>query len=412
MYKLLQISITCNHGSTGKIAEQIGMLMKGRGWDVYICHGARFVNRSQLKTYQIQNKFGEYLHVIFSRLFDADGLGSVFATYRLISHIKRVKPDIVHIHNLHGYYVNYKILMDYLNSSGIPLVMTIHDCWTFTGHCVHFITANCNKWEVGCFDCPQVHNTPKSLFWDRSRSNYALKKCVFGACRNLNIVCVSEWLKEMACMSFLKSNSIQCIENGIDTEIFKRYVDTESIVSKYIPCHLIGKFQIIAVGTAWSQDKGLYDYLEFARMLSEEEYLVLVGIDKNKFDIEFPDNIVLVPYTFNQQELAKLYSSSDVVICLSHAETFGLTVAEGYACGTPAVVYNNTSLSAMITPEVGYAVENRNIKAAHDAVLKIKAKGKSSYIDACRRRALECYDKNKRYLDYANLYEKLKTSRD
>ena len=162
MPKLLIINVTCNQGSTGKISEQIGALMKSAGWDVYLAHGARRVNPSGLNTFQFSSVKDEYLHFVKSLFFDGDGLGSIVATKRLVNYIKDIKPDIIQLHNLHGYYINYKVLFGYLNKTQIPVVMTLHDCWSFTGHCVHPIIANCNKWKTECNHCPLKNKYPKA----------------------------------------------------------------------------------------------------------------------------------------------------------------------------------------------------------------------------------------------------------
>ena len=197
MPTLLQLNTTCNQGSTGKIAENVGLLMKEKGWEVYCAHGARYVNKSQLNTYKIQCKWNEYLHAFKSMIFDAAGLGSNNETKRLINYIKKIKPDIIQIHNLHGYYINYKILFEYLNTTNIPIVITLHDCWLFTGHCVHFDHKKCEKWKTLCQDCPQIHSYPKSMFLDKSKRNYLFKKNLIAKNKNIHFICVSTWIEKL-----------------------------------------------------------------------------------------------------------------------------------------------------------------------------------------------------------------------
>lgn len=170
-------------------------MMKQRGWEVFLAHGARRVNPSELSTIPFSSVKGEYFHALKSLLFDADGLGSTAATKQLVDKIKEIKPDVIQIHNLHGYYLNYPVLFEYLNNTKIPVVMTLHDCWSFTGHCVHFVIAGCDKWKTGCHDCELKNKYPKkSILWDKSRRNYALKKKYLASNQNIHIVAVSEWL--------------------------------------------------------------------------------------------------------------------------------------------------------------------------------------------------------------------------
>ena len=185
MPTLLQINAALNRGSTGRIAEQIGLLAIEQGWNVYIAHGARYANRSNLNTIQVVTKTEEKLHAIKSLLFDLHGLGSKDATTKLVEKIKEIKPDIIHLHNIHGYYLNYKVLFEYLNTIDTPIVWTLHDCWTMTGHCAHFDAVGCNKWKTGCNNCPLKGEYPKSLFIDRSKRNYNLKKYLFSSLKNV-----------------------------------------------------------------------------------------------------------------------------------------------------------------------------------------------------------------------------------
>ena len=166
MPKLLQINAALNKGSTGRIAEQIASLVRARGWETYMVHGARYVNKSEMKTLQSVTLLGERLHALKSMLFDAHGLGSSRATHRIIREIKRIKPDIIHLHNIHGYYLNYKVLFEYLQTIDIPIVWTLHDCWTMTGHCSHFDAIGCERWKTGCSLCPLKSDYPKSLFFE------------------------------------------------------------------------------------------------------------------------------------------------------------------------------------------------------------------------------------------------------
>ncbi len=397
MPKLFIINITCNQGSTGTIAEHVGLLMKARGWDVYYAHGARRVNTSGLSTIPFSSIKEEYLHALKSLLFDGDGLGSIKATKRLVEKIKDIKPDVIHIHNLHGYYINIPVLFDYLNGTQIPVVITLHDCWAFTGHCFHFVVKRCNKWQTECDNCPLQRTYPtKSLLFDNSRRNYNYKKNLLCSNNNLHIVAVSEWLKSVAEESFLKEKDIRFISNGLDLSVFK---PTDSISKT--------TFNIIAVSNVWYKDKGIYDYIKLSKLLQADERIILVGSHVNKYIKEIPSNIIKINHTDSLEELVSLYNQADVVISLSYAETFGLTIAEGISCGTPAVVYDNTALKASVSDKTGFVVKTGDVESVYKAIKRVKQIGKEFYKVACRRYAEEHFDKDKCYLEYVNLYDSL-----
>lgn len=394
MPKLLQINITRNQGSTGKIAEQIGQLMKQHGWEVYVAHGARFINPSLLKSYQIQNKTGEYLHALKSLLFDADGLGSTKATHNLVRFIKEIHPDIIQIHNLHGYYVNYKILFEYLNETNIPIVMTLHDCWAFTGHCVHFITVNCHKWKSGCGNCPQITSTPKSIFIDHSDLNFKLKKDIIAGNKNLHIICVSQWLKQLTQYSIYKNHPIRLIYNGIDLDVYRPTCRKAT-----------DKFHILGVSNPWSKDKGLYDIFKLRKILPEKDYhITIVGLNKKQKD-SLPIGITGILRTNNLQELVTLYSTSNVFINPTYADTFPTTNLEALACGTPVITYRTGGSPESLSDDTGIVVEKGDINSLAKAIISMKISPLSS--KACTNRAKNLFNKDDRFQEYLKLYYSL-----
>ena len=202
---LLQINLSANVGSTGRIAEEIGKLAMEQGWRSLIAYG-RFASTSESELIRVGTGLDIKEHLVVTRLFDNHGLSSRRATKNFIKQIDVLKPDIIHLHNIHGYYLNYWILFDYLNKTKIPIVWTLHDCWAFTGHCGHFIMADCERWKIGCGHCPITHTEYPKAFVDRSLRNYRIKSDIFCANQNLHIVTVSEWLEGLVRQSFLKDN--------------------------------------------------------------------------------------------------------------------------------------------------------------------------------------------------------------
>lgn len=391
---IIQINVTANWGSTGRIAEQINIKALDKRWNCYIAFG-RNCTPSRSKLIKVGSKFDVYEHYIENRLFDNEGLASRIATKKLIKKIQNIAPDIIHLHNLHDHWLNYKLLFDFLNQTNIPIIWTFHDCWAFTGHCSHFVHAKCNKWMEKCEKCQF-----NASFIDNSYRNYELKKKLFTNNPNIHIVAVSDWLGNLCRKSFFKYNDIRVIENGIDLTIFKpTYIPLDDNIGE-------DKYVIMAVSSQWnSKSKGLMDYLEMSNLLKDDEVIVLVGVHE-ELKKRLPSNIIGIGRTNNQEELAALYTRANVVTSFSSAETFGLTIVEGYACGTPAVVYDNSALPSLITIGTGFVVPDKDYKAAYEAIQVIKDNGKNFYLNSCIKVAKK-YDKDKCFEKYISLYNEV-----
>lgn len=402
MPTLLQINTSLNCNSTGKIAEQLGTLAKKQGWDCYVAHGPRFKKESALKSYEVEDTFGEKIHWAKSLLFDAHGLSSTKATEKFVTWIDSIRPDIIHLHNIHGYYLNYKVLVEYLVQKNVPVVWTFHDCWPITGHCGYFSLEGCEKWRTGCGKCPlRWKEYPKSIFVDRSAKNYQLKKSLFCSLKNLNIISVSKWMDCIVGESFLGSQKHLHIYNGIDVDIFKP--TNSDLRQKY---NLRNKKILLGVASIWTTRKALADYIELSKLLPQNYQVVLMGPTREQAKA-IPDNIIVINRTNNQKELVQWYTEATILLNLSYEETFGLTTVEGFACGTPSVVYNKTASPELITPETGFVVEAGDYNSLLNAIKNICSNGKDFYSAACRQRAVEHFNKDDRFQDYINLYNEL-----
>jgi glycosyltransferase involved in cell wall biosynthesis len=395
---LLQINVFANSGSHGKIAESIGCLVLEKGWRSIIAYG-RVANLSKNELVRIGSDFDIKEHVFETRFFDNHGLASRNATRKFINQIEEIKPDIIHLHVIHGYYLNYKILFDYLSSTNIPVVWTFHDTWAYTGHCGHYGLIRCEKWKTQCDDCLlKWRDYPRSII-DRSRKNFNLKKRLFTSVSNLHIVTVSQWLKKEVKDSFFKEKDVRVIPNGVDVDLFK------PIEGFRLPL-FDGKFVILGVSAVWGPVKGLDDFIELAELLDDDEIIVLVGVSDAQRK-RLPHNVIGVNRTESVNQLVELYNRADVTMSLSKAETFGLTIAESFACGTPAIVYDGTALPDLINEETGFVVQSGNFKDLKTAISIVKKKGKSYYSGKCRELAERDYNQRKSFSDYINLYEEL-----
>lgn len=397
---LLQINVVANSGSTGRIVEGIVETLINDNWNCYTAYG-RWANPSKSHLYKIGNKYSVYSHYLISSLFDMHGLASTYATKRLISKIKEINPDLIHLHNIHGYYVNFPLLFHFLSQLKIPVVWTLHDCWAYTGHCVYYTRANCTKWINGCYNCPSLRDYPASLLCDHSWKNYNLKKQSFTSVKNLTLVAVSQWLVNEVKQSFLCHYPIKMIHNGIDTDVF-RPVDVKAKL-KY---NVENRFLILGVAAGWNSRKGLSDFIKLSKQLSLDDVIILVGLNQEQIS-QLPSNIIGLKKTENIDELVELYSSADLFVNFSTEETFGLTTAESMACGTPVLVHNSTACPEIVTEDTGFVIELHNIDGVLRAIEHLKVVGKQYYSDNCRSYVLKNLKKGDKYKEYAVLYKEL-----
>lgn len=399
--RLLQIDSCLVTGSTGRITESIARLAQSKGWDCYIVHGARFVKRPSCMTdIQTVSVVGEYAHYVEGLLFDNHGLASRRETRKVVEKIKEINPDLIQLHCVHGYYLNYKILFEYLNATNIPVIWTFHDCWAFTGHCAHFVTVGCEKWKTECYDCPLTKGYPKA-FVDRSRRNYVLKKKIFCANQNLHIVPVSDWVGDLTKQSFLKEKDMHVIRNGVDLSVFKPTGQKEK-----------GRFRVLGVSGVWTKSKGIVDFFRLRELLDRERYeIVLVGLSCEQMK-NLPDGIRGIEHTESVQELVALYSSSDVLVNPTYADTFPTVNIEALACGTPVITYRTGGSPEAVSPETGWVVEQGDIARVAEIVESLENKGESEVMSqraACRDRAVKEFDRDKCFDKYLKLYNSLLT---
>lgn len=401
MPTLLQLNVASNFGSTGRIAENIGILAQQQGWDCYIAHSPRYANPTQLKDICTETSWGEKIHALKSFIWDEHGLGSKHATLKLIDKIKSISPDIIHLHNIHGYYLNYPILFDFLSTIHTPIVWTLHDCWCITGHCVYFDFAHCEKWMTHCEKCPQLRTYPISFFRDNSYNNFELKKKAFlQVQKRLHLVPVSNWLGQFIAKSFLKDCSITQIYNGIDINTF---APTDNKQKDYLKAN---KFRILGVANKWDRRKGFADFMQLRKLLSADYEIIMVGLSKKQIE-QLPDGIVGIERTDGISELAELYSMADVFFNPTWEDNFPTTNLESLACGTPVITYRTGGSPEAISEDTGFVVEQGDFSNVLSAIETIQTNKKIFYQSKCRERAVAHYDKNISYQKYIDLYNQI-----
>ena len=401
MAKLLQINITANWGSHGKIAEGIGNIAISHGWDSYIAYG-RWFNPSKSHLFHIGSMLDERIHGVMSRLFDIHGLMSKYATKQLITYIEKINPDIIHLHNIHGYYLNYPILFKFLAKTNKPIVWTLHDCWAFTGHCAHYMYIGCDNWKSHCYKCPQIHAYPKSVLFDNSKKNFDLKKKFFLMPQHLVLVPVSKWLENDVKQSFLNKHKIAQIYNGIDTQVFAPST-TCDVFTKYKIQH--GKRIILGVASNWYR-KGLNDFFQLSELIDNQYIIFLVGLNQKDIN-SLPQNIIGIRRTQNVQELVELYSAATVFFNPTWEDNFPTTNLEALACGTPVITYNTGGSPEALEEGTGYVIEKGDVKSSLENIIEITKNGKAHYTDICRNSVLKRFNKDERYNEYFDLYCKM-----
>ena len=399
--KLIQINSVINSGSTGRIAEDIAHIAINKGWESHIAY-ARNERPSESQLIKIGSDWDIKMHGVQTRLLDNHGFASKDATHKLIKEIERIRPTVIHLHNLHGYYLNIEILFHYLASADIPVVWTLHDCWSFTGHCCYFDFICCEKWKTHCHNCPLKKSYPASYLIDNSRNNFTKKRELFNSVKNMTMVPVSNWLGGLLAESYLKDYPVKVIHNGIDLNTFKP-MDKQAVAEKY---NAHNKFVMLGVANIWDQRKGFDDFVKLSEYLNDDEVIILVGLSKNQLK-GLPSNIIGVERTESVEELAQLYSLADVFINPTYEDNFPTTNIESLACGTPVVTYNTGGSPEAIDEKTGFVVEKGSVDGLVKVIAEIKGKGKDYYFDACVSRARARYDKEDRFEEYFELYKNI-----
>lgn len=401
MPKLFQINVAINYGSTGKIAEQVGSLVMQWGWDSYIAHG-RYINTSNSKAIKVGGILDWFFHALMTRLTDKHGLFSRIATRKLIRKISAINPDIIHLHNIHGYYINFKILFEYLRKTNIPIVWTLHDCWTMTGHCTHFEYAGCERWKTGCFDCPEKMSYPTSLLFDCSRKNHIAKRELFTSVKNMTIVPVSNWLGGIVKESFLKDYEVNVIHNGVDIQKFQ---PTQSDIREEYS--IFDKKIILGVASPWGRRKGLTDFFELGQYISSEKYqIVLIGLSENQIK-QLPNGIIGLTRTESVEALAKWYSVADVFVNPTYEDTYPTTNLEAISCGTPLITYRTGGSPESVTLQTGRVVERGNVEGIAKAIEVICAEDRNEMRKLCRDYAVANFDQKECFKKYIDLYAEI-----
>ena len=400
--RILQINTVYAVKSTGRTCSEMEKKLVSAGHECCTAYGNGPKDMSP-RAYRIDTRTEYLFHNIMSRITGYEGYFSRFATKRLLKFINQYQPDVIHLRNLHGHYLNLPILFDYLAKADIPVVQNLHDCWAYTGKCAYYTTIGCDKWQTCCGNCPKVKEYPQSYWFDHSEKMRADKEKWYRALKNLTVVGVSKWVSDESRKSFMScACEITYIYNWINLDVFKPYDNRDEIRKKYgIP---LDKFAVIGVSSQWPHNSPRYqDFMKISQALREDEVVVMVGRCEPNAEGK---NVIHIPFVSDTRELAMLYSCADAYVHCSIEDTFGKVIAEAMACGTPAIVYGITGCAELVSENCGYTVKPRDVDTVLEKLRTIKQNGKDQYTASCVEHVTNNFNYDTNAQKFIELYKK------
>lgn len=390
--KVLQINSVYPTKSTGRIAAQIAEIQLSHGISPFIACSQSFSYGDNI--FEMKSGLYKKVNILKTRIFGKHGFYNKSATKDMLKWVDEVKPDIIHLHNIHGHYLNIKLLFEYLKEKNIPVVWTLHDCWAFTGHCSHFDFVGCEKWKTGCHHCSLKKDYPVTWFFDRSKEAYRDKKRLFTALDKMVITTPSKWLKELCKESFLAEFPVEVVNNGIDLSLFK---PTESDFKSRL--NIDGKFVILGIVDSLKGTKGGQYFVELSKKLKEDEVILLLTPSTVEGDV--PENIKIYSENVSTKELSSLYTMADVFVNPSLQESFSMVNLESLACGTPVVTFNSGGTTECHSDKTGVMVKRGDLNSLYEGIKKVRSGAFSS--EECIKRAVE-FDYKVKFEKFIHIY--------
>lgn len=392
--RILHVS-TFSYKAAGNIMLNIHNELLRLGEESYVAWG-RGREAENCNEYYMNDSIGVRAHGVYTRITDKHGFGSKKSTRKFLEWIDSIKPDIIHMHCIHGYYINIEMLFDYIKENKIKVIWTQHDCWAFTGHCAYFDACGCTKWQNGCHHCQQLNTYPASKVLDRSKWNWKKKKEIFQDL-DLTLVTPCTWLAELLKKSFLAKNDIITIYNGIDREIFK-ITDSKSFIEKNsINCRKI----ILGVASEWTERKGLKDFVLLDSMIDHEKYLIVIVGVTEKQKKSLPKSMLAISRTNSAKELAEIYSAAFVVFNPTYEDNFPTIILEATACGTYVITYDTGGCKESLNDKTGSVIQKGDIQEALDIIESIELEDEVKLDDQ--------FNKKSMILKYIELYNYVNT---
>lgn len=384
-----------NFGSTGGIMLGISEVAEESCLAYTACAKSRSNQKKSLKNQIfIGSIFERILHMVLSKATGFNGCFSNIGTYRFLKKLDKIKPDILHLHNLHNAYINLPMLFHWIKKRNIKVVWTLHDCWAFTGQCPHFTAENCYKWKTGCYECKMYKAYPSSLV-DRTKTMYRLKKKWFTGVKNMTLVTPSSWLAGLVKQSFLKEYEVKVINNGIDLSVFK---PTESDLRERHG--LKDKTVLLGCAAPFGYRKGYDVFLKLAELLDDSFKIILVGLSPEQVS-NLPGNIIGIERTSSREELAKYYTMADIFVNPTREDNFPTVNIEALACGTPVITFDSGGSPECVDEACGTSVRCGDITALYEAILKFK--DNPPHKADCIKRS-KCFDMLDKFKEYVEIY--------
>ena len=392
--RVLHITSVVNTTSTGKFVEAFSRFLLTKGHESTIAYGRKAINSSN-KLIKIGGLNDVLLHGAHSYFFDRHGFGYAKSTTAFLKKIDEIKPDVICLYNLHGYYIHIELLFEKLQQLDIPVIWTQFDCWAFTGHCAYYDISGCDKWKTLCEKCPSSFEYPRSLILDQSKRNYVDKKLIFNSLKKLHIIVHSAWLVGEIKESFLNKLPVYHIFNGLDLSIFRVTGDKEKA-----PTIVLG------VASIWNARKGLADLIQLATLLPEGFQMVIVGLSRKQKKY-LPENIIGIERTEHISDLVNWYNKASVFVNPTYEDNFPTTNLEALACGTPVVTYDTGGSAEAIDDQTGIVIPVGKVDVMAKAVMSLSSQNPKKIQIACRERAEQFFNQENRFEDYYKLIKSI-----
>ena len=395
--RIAYINSVAGYGSTGRLTDQLAG-MDGVEGKIYF---GRKKNLSERESFRMTSFPGNVNHALQTFLFDRQALSNTKETERMLEDLDAFHPDLIHLHNLHGYYIDIRPLFQYLRNKDIPVIWTLHDCWSFTGHCAHYEAVGCDKWKTGCDHCPQLWPYYPTFYGGNVKNNYRIKKELFTSLGvRLHLTVPSEWLKEQVEMSFLKDTECTVIPNGIDLNVFR------PAVSSFRKDHnLEGKYLITACSSIWTKRKGFDQLADLSHRMPENTVLCVIGVTRKQAK-QLSEDTIAIERTDSVHQLAEIYSASDLFINPTQEESFSLVNVESQACGCPVCTYRSGGSTEMVTEKTGIVLRKNDLEGIRQAIVNMSLGMLSFRKEDCIENASR-FSKENMYRGYMNLYQRL-----
>lgn len=394
--KVLQINATYGYSSTGLIVKDIGDTLVATGNEAFFAYQSA---RGEIENgYPVGNRLDRKVHALLCRVFGRQGYYSRSATKKLINHIEEIKPDVVHLHNLHSNFVHVNMLLQYLAKNDVPTVITMHDCWFFTGKCFHYADIGCERYKSGCGRCPKKKAPPASMLFDSTASVLRDRDKLLHAIPRLKVVGCSEWVCNEAKKGIMKDLELMPIRNGVDTNVFKPYDKTA--VKREL--NLEDKFVIMGMANKWLLPSNVEFLNKMKSHLAENDRIVLVGCTEQQMSaLQSEEKIIAVGFVKGREALAKYYAAANVFVNVTHADTLPTVNMESICCGTPVVTYDSCGSPEIVLEGCGYVVPEGDVDGIVEKIKNVK----SNVLRSVEAIGKANFDKTVCYRKYVELYK-------